>query len=400
MRIAVYNLYWTTYGGGEQVAGAIAEVLSHDHEVDVLGPSPVDVARRRARLGVDLSRCGFRQVDDDLTASLASADYDVLVTTTYLSQCVNRAPLGLYYAHFPEEGRSAAETRRAAVRERVVPLLDRAPSLPGRVRVVRDSMAAKIKDRSFLSGYQSIIANSEFTAGWIEQFWGVRPDVLYPGVRMLPALPKRPLIASVGRFFAPSFGHCKKQLDLVLAFRELHRSGAAEGWEYHLVGGCDHKNREYFNDVRRAATGLPVEVHLNAPGSVVEELLGSASLFWHGGGYGEDLALHPHRAEHFGIAVVEAMSTGAVPMVFAGGGPAEIVRDGVEGVQWRTPAELVASSQRLVRDAARLERLASSARTRALTFGFEPFAERLCGLLDAIVARRSAGRHATTGDER
>jgi glycosyltransferase involved in cell wall biosynthesis len=387
MRIAVYNLYWTTYGGGEQVAGAIAEVFSRDHEVDVLGPEPVDVARMQARLGVDLSRCGFRQVDDDLTASVASADYDVLVTTTYLSQCVNRAPLGLYYAHFPEEGRSAAETRRAAVRERVVPLLDRAPSLPGRVRVVRDSMAAKIKDRSFLSGYQSIIANSEFTAGWIEQFWGVRPDVLYPGVRMLPALQKQPLIASVGRFFAPSFGHCKKQLDLVLAFRKLHRSGAAEGWEYHLVGGCDHKNREYFNDVRRAATGLPVHVHLNAPGSVVEELLGSASLFWHGGGYGEDLALNPHRAEHFGIAVVEAMSTGAVPMVFAGGGPAEIVRDDVDGVHWRTPAELVRAASELIADAPRRETLAVSASQRAREFSTDVFADHLRALLDACLTR-------------
>lgn len=390
MRIAVYNLYWTTYGGGEQVAGAIAEVLAHEHQVDVLGPEPVDVARMEARLGVDLSRCGYRAVVDDLEASVASADYDVLVTTTYLSQCVNRAPIGLYYAHFPEEGRTPAEVRRAWVRERVVPLLDKAPSLPGRVRIVRDEMARRIKDRSFLGGYQSVIANSEFTARWIETYWGVTPDVLYPPVRMLPALPKRDLIVSVGRFFAPEYGHCKKQLDLVLAFRDLYRSGRADGWEYHLVGGCDMKNREYFNAVRRAAMGLPVEVHLNAPGSTVHELLGAAGLFWHGGGYGEDLAQHPHRAEHFGIAVVEAMSTGAVPMVFGAAGPAEVVRDGTDGVQWRTPAELGDRAVELIANPTRRAELGASAAERAREFAPEVFAHRLGELL-ATARTRAAG---------
>ncbi len=387
-RVGVYNLYWSTYGGGEQVAGAIAEVLSADHRVDVLGPEPVDVARMQARLGADLSRCGYRTVTDDVTASEMSREYDVFVTTTYLSKAVNHAPVGLYYAHFPEEGRSAAEARRAQLRARVVPMLDRAPRLPRRAQVLRNEMAARIVDRSFLTSYSSVIANSAFTAEWIEQLWGVQPDVLHPPVRMLPALPKRPVIATVGRFFAPSFGHCKKQLDLVLAFRQLYRSGQAEGWEYHLVGGADAVNREYVNEVRRAALGLPVELHLNAPGDVVREVLGGASLYWHGGGYGEDLALHPHRAEHFGIAVVEAMSAGAVPLVFGAAGPAEIVRNGVDGYHWRTPAELVRRATQLIGDQPALDAFSTSAAGRARDFSVEVFADRLRSLIDAGTVAR------------
>lgn len=390
MRIAVYNLYWTTYGGGEQVAGAIAEVLAQDHTVDVLGPEPVDVARMAARLGVDLSRCGYRRVDDDTEASVASADYDVLVTTTYLSQCVNRAPIGLYYAHFPEEGRTAAQLRRAAVRERVLPVLERAGQLPGRLRVVRDELRSKVKDRSFLGGYQSVIANSAFTAAWIEHFWSVTPDVLYPPVRMLEPGTKRDLVVSVGRFFAPEYGHCKKQLDLVLAFRDLWRSGRADGWEYHLIGGCDHKNREYYNAVRKAALGSPVELHLNAPGETVRELLGAASLCWHGAGYGEDLATHPHRAEHFGIAVVEAMSAGAVPLVFGAAGPAEVVRDGIDGRHWRTPAELVEHTATLIAASDQRAELSASARRRALDFSTEVFGRELRALL-ATAQERARG---------
>lgn len=390
MRIGVYNLYWTTYGGGEQVAGAIAQVLSADHEVDVLGPESVDVVRMKARLGVNLNRCGFRKVVDDETASEASKDYDVFVTTTYLSKAVNHAPIGLYYAHFPEEGRTSADERRLAVRRQIVPLLDRMPSLPGRARLLRDQMASRIPDRSFLSSYQSVIANSEFTAHWIRHYWDVEPDVLYPPVRMMESLPKRDVIVSVGRFFAPSFGHCKKQLDLVLAFRELIRSGAADGWEYHLVGGCDHKNREYVNAVRKAALGLPVEIHLNAPGSVVTDVVGSASILWHGGGYGEDLERHPHRAEHFGIAVVEGMSAGAVPVVFGAAGPAEVVREGTDGYHWHTPGELVKRTGELISQPEQRSRLAESARRRAADFSTEAFAGRLSDLLHRIQLSKSS----------
>ena len=35
-RVAVYNLYWSTYGGGEQVAGAIAQALDKRAPVRVL----------------------------------------------------------------------------------------------------------------------------------------------------------------------------------------------------------------------------------------------------------------------------------------------------------------------------------------------------------------------------
>ncbi|NMD23079.1 MAG: hypothetical protein GYA65_02740, partial [Actinobacteria bacterium] len=101
-RVAVYNLYWSTYGGGEQVAGAIAQALADDHEVVLLGPEPIDIEATIARLGVDLTGCGYQRVVDDVTASAASADFDLFINTTYRSSAQNRAPAGLYYVHFPE----------------------------------------------------------------------------------------------------------------------------------------------------------------------------------------------------------------------------------------------------------------------------------------------------------
>ena len=103
LKIAVYDLYWSTLGGGEQVDGSIAQVLAEGHDVTLLGPHQPDVDATQRRLGVDLSACDHRRVTDDVEAGEASADFDVFVNGTYLSKAVNQAPLGYYYVHFPGE---------------------------------------------------------------------------------------------------------------------------------------------------------------------------------------------------------------------------------------------------------------------------------------------------------
>jgi glycosyltransferase involved in cell wall biosynthesis len=146
-------------------------------------------------------------------------------------------------------------------------------------------------------------------------------------------------------------------------------------------GGADAANREYVLELKRRVRALPagidVQLHLNATGSTVQRLLGEASMLWHGAGLGEDPRRHPERFEHFGIAVVEAMAAGAVPMVFGAAGPAEIGRPGVDGVQWTTTDGLARATIDLVGDPSKRAAMATSARRRALDFSVEVFAERV-----------------------
>lgn len=238
---------------------------------------------------------------------------------------------------------------------------------------------------AFLRSYDVVVSNSEFTQGFVQEWWGLdESPVLYPPVHLRePASGKTQTIAAVGRFFEKDAGHSKKQLELVKAFRRLLATGV-EGWSLELVGGVDASARGYFEEVERAAAGLPIHFHANAAGSVRDEILSKASIFWHATGFGEDPASAPELMEHFGISTVEAMSTGAVPVVFGGGGQNEIVRTDA-GYRFSRLDELVEITRSLIEDDERRLALAEGAAERARDFGFDRFSERLHEIVASIM---------------
>lgn len=214
--------------------------------------------------------------------------------------------------------------------------------------------------------FRSVVANSAYTAGWIERRWGRPARVLHPPVFPIAPRQKRPWIVAVGRFAGG--GRSKRQVEMIEVFR---RAGLA-GWELHLIGTA--QDPEYVRRATEAARGLPVVFHLDAPREELEEVCGGASLFWHFTGVGEDPEAAPERMEHFGIATADAMSAGAVPVVVARGGQPEIV--GEAGVLWETLEECAEVTRRLCEDSALRARLGEAARQRAEGFAFPRFAER------------------------
>ncbi len=400
LQIGVYDLYWATLGGGEQVDGSIAAALASDHDVTLLGPTPVDAEATQARLGIDLASCSYQRVTDDDEASEASADFDVFVNGTYRSYAANRAPLGYYYVHFPRPPRTLRERVRHRAGVGGVKLLSFPPTLPHRLGEIQAAFDRRVERLEFVHTYRRFLANSMFTSSWTRRLWGVEADVLYPPVRaeVAPGA-KRPLILVLGRFFDPSYGHSKKQMELLDTFAGLHRDGELDGWELALVGGCDAANREFVLAIKRAARGLPVSVHVNAPGETVQRLLGEASIYWHAAGFGEDEQRHPERFEHFGIAVVEAMAAGAVPVVYGRAGPVEIVRPGLDGLHWDTLEQLAARddrARRRSRSALGAGRLGDRSRHHVLRGEVRA---RTCARSSMVMRRRSTGRPpARSGD--
>ncbi len=85
MRIGIFNRWLSTMGGGEQYTAAVAEVLAADHDVELLAVEPVDMARFRRRLGVDLTALPMRIVPYDVdfrSVQEASRGYDLFVNVS------------------------------------------------------------------------------------------------------------------------------------------------------------------------------------------------------------------------------------------------------------------------------------------------------------------------------
>lgn len=257
--------------------------------------------------------------------------------------------------------------------------------LPSR-RQAMENADAHVGALAALESYASIIAISEFTRRWIRLYWGRDAATLYPPIDVDVCAPaeKAPLILSVGRFFTG--GHCKRQDVMVKAARGLVQR-LPRGWRFAFVGGIGQRPQDhaYFDAVRAAAAGLPIEVLGDVSSTTLRRLYQQAALYWHATGFAESGTPEPVAHEHFGITTVEAMAAGAVPIVHGSGGQLEIVRSGIDGYLWNTLPQLAAQTVTLARDHALRERMMSAALASARRFSRTFFETRATELLDPLL---------------
>ena len=103
----------------------------------------------------------------------------------------------------------------------------------------------------------------------------------------------------------------------------------------------------------------------------------------HSSGLGVDPTVEPERCEHFGIAPIEAMAHGTIPVVVNNGGPAATVRDGIDGYQYDSVEGLAARTAELLsRTEDELRPMREMARSRAQQFSREAFGEALASTFD------------------
>lgn len=232
---------------------------------------------------------------------------------------------------------------------------------------------------SFVDTYDVVLANSAYTQGWIGKLWGRPSEILYPPIEvsgLSPQAERQPTILTVGRFFAPGYGHSKRQLEMAQMFGHLVRAGQLDGWRLVMLGGCEPRQRPYVEQVRKATAGLPVEIHTNAARSLVESLMSSASIFWSATGLNENTEKRPWTNEHFGMTTAEAMAGGCVPVVIDRAGQQEIVREGIDGFRWNSDAQWRIRTVQVATDEALRARLAASAIERVRQFSDDAFTMR------------------------
>jgi glycosyltransferase involved in cell wall biosynthesis len=122
VKIAVYDRYWSTAGGGEKYAGGVASVLAEDHDVTLLSHEPIDLDWLGERLALDLSQVTVEEIGDAGRVEDASEAYDLLINLSYHSSDRCGARRGIYVVHFPHSQALGLPPRQRALLERFGPI--------------------------------------------------------------------------------------------------------------------------------------------------------------------------------------------------------------------------------------------------------------------------------------
>lgn len=346
MNIGFYNPYYDGLGGGERYTLTLASHWSKIHDVVLFWDDPNIVGLSEKRFGIDLTR--IRVVPNIFKNAnifgklLGSRKYDLIF--------------------FLSDGSIPATLAKHNILHFQVPF------------------ASVLTDPWKMNQYDAIVCNSEFTKNELDPQLGSSSVVIYPPVQQIPVsgtITKKKQILSVGRF--TGYFQAKKQEVLIEAFKSGHKSGALPGWELVLAGGLIPSDQKYFDTLKTLALDTPVHLMPNVSNDDLVALYQSSTLYWHAAGYGTG---NPAQMEHFGITTAEAMSAGIVPLVYAAGGQLEIVSDGINGLVWRTPEELIEKTKVLTEDKKKYAVLSKAAIVRANEFSDEKFTRAF----DALIA--------------
>jgi glycosyltransferase involved in cell wall biosynthesis len=364
----------------------LAEALARRHQVEIIHHKPCMDSKRLGEISnTDLRAVRMRYVTENpysfgtghnpvrrynnarLWQSDLSEPYDLFINFTHGFPPFCHARLGALVVLFPFHNRPHKDATNTQVRDVAV------------WRRLKNTYN-EWEWRARLDSYRIKTTISRFSQEWTSRRWGIDCEVIYPpaDASFRPG-EKKHAVLSVGRFTAT--GHSKKQLEMMAAFGDLHRS-TDSCLEYFSVGGVSDADAdfEYFQRVGCAAIKCGGKVMANVDRRNLKRLYERARVFWHAAGYGE-IDERPELTEHFGIATVEAMAAGCVPIVINKGGQPEIVQHGINGFLWNTLDELKEYTSLVIRDDGLCARMAEAARARAADFSRERFLRRFRAVL-------------------
>jgi glycosyltransferase involved in cell wall biosynthesis len=350
LRIALYNLHFATLGGGERRSALLAAHLDLAHDVALFSAAPIDHEKIRHLFDVDVS--GLENIvlpapESDHAGAIAAWGPELFINNSYTSRLPCPAPRGIYMCMFPEGNAEGLE------------------------------------------GYQVITANSAYTQRWIAQLWGRPAEAVYSAVEpMGPPAAKENIILNVARFQADvGDNHFKHQALLLEAFYRLLPE-LDPPWELHFIGniGSARGDQAYAENLQRRARQPAVHFHFGLSQSALRDLYRRATFYWHATGCSDPGGNHPARQEHLGMTILEAMSAGAIPMAFRGGGPCETIVHGASGYLWTHPDELLKHTRYLISNPLLRRAMAEQAVQRSRRFDKSQYLQRM----DAIVSRLGA----------
>lgn len=337
LQIGIYSPYFEILGGGERYILTIAELLSRNHNVYIYADSGLKKNAEKI-LHIDLRNVYFLPEKPDLFPScdifFYMTDGSLFFPIAKKNFIIMQSP-----AHIPH---------------------------------------LSFLDQLKLKNWQ-ILCYSQFMQSIIKSRLKKTSEILSPSVdiHLFKAAQnqKENMILSVGRFF-PHL-HNKKQDVLIDQFKKWHNR-YFHNWKLIIAGGLTEEGgKTVVEKLKNESKNFPIQIVVNPSFSALRNLYQKAKIYWHAAGLSEDLQKFPEKAEHFGITTLEAMATGAVPIVFAAGGQKDIVSDGKSGFLWDTTEILLQKTRQVMVDNQLRLKLGENAVKRANDFSKEHFYEKL-----------------------
>lgn len=314
-KVAIYDPYLDTLGGGEKHILSIAEVLAakgyeinifwdNDMRSELMNRFPLaHIKDYRFRPNI------FKKSDTLLTLKTLS-DFEFFFYVTDGSYFASSAKKNFVFAMVPE----------------------------------KKLYSMNLVNRLKLWNYK-FISNSPYTSRWLTR-WGISPITIMPylsnDILKTKTVKKDKIILSVARFF-PHL-HSKNHALLIEVFQKL-KTAVASFKEYRLIlaGGLKEEDRDYFSGLKeKAGNDKSILLKPNVSNDELIKLYRESKYFWHFTGFGVDEGKHPEMVEHFGIAPLEAMATGCITFCHNSGGPKFFIEDGKTGHFFSTQEELIA----------------------------------------------------------
>lgn len=206
---------------------------------------------------------------------------------------------------------------------------------------------------------------SDYTGRFIRKVWGRESTTLYPPCpieqyKSSSQDNKENLVITVGRIVPEKRMH---------DFLEIARGSPS--FRFAIIGAIDNKNLQYYNSLRKKAS-QNVSFILS-PLRSAKDVLRRAKAY-----------VHCNRNEQFGIAIVEAMAAGCVPVVHDSGGPREIVTSDV-GFTWKNTDEAISQIASLFAHEHLRVELSKRASDRATQFSSDTFESKILETLEKSV---------------
>ncbi|HUQ85038.1 MAG TPA: glycosyltransferase family 4 protein [Candidatus Limnocylindrales bacterium] len=355
MRIGIYDPYLDDLGGGEKYMMTAAVCLSKKHNVSVFWDNQEDIEKLVKRFsfdfnGISFTKNIFSKKVGFLERLRATKKYDAIVLLSDGSIPFVMSKKLFIHLQQPLEKIGQSST----------------------------------KDRLKLSRINAVFYNSEFTKSFNEKkIPGIKSLVIYPPVDLIEKnIKKENIILNVGRFRVINLKNndYKKQQVMVDVFKKMIDKGLSK-WRFVVAVSINDKEDPKFKEMTASAKGYPIEFLINKTNKDLWDVYNKARIYWHASGFGEDLEKHPEYAEHFGISTVEAMGSGAVPVVVNAGGQKEIIENGKDGFLWETLSELEERTKLLMGENSIWEKMSNHAKIKAKDFSKEKFCQEIEQLL-------------------